>query len=413
MVKGARLLWAALAVVDAIALACVASRFDWGFEGPRVGETPAGWIIQLAIGAIVIALKALAATFVAAVAYAIVMDVRGNWRPPRLAAALLTPAFLLSLALIAWEATRELQEALAVPAMQLTDRLAVFDRLAEAHAPGQSLGAYIALLCLAAYLAEKYLLRWWNLRWPISLAALAIAAWPAWLALRGEADQRAWVAAQQWRAVAENTTWLEALAACQALGPEWRLPRRFELSLYLATAPEALRGWRGSAWTPTQSELGHAAVVVALEPRRGGYWRSNLQPWRDRSLCEHDAGGNNARVVTDWFSDLRPHFCGATSDYEGLHASTVQLIAEIRGSVVGGPEPKWITRETAARAICVKPAQSEIAPLRHRRYPKEEDFRDPESFLARMRSVCNPRAPGSDAAACAAFGAEPQGAIAR
>ncbi len=156
-----------------------------------------------------------------------------------------------------------------------------------------------------------------------------------------------------------------------------------------------------------------AGVVVALEPLRGGYWRPNLIPWRDRSLCELDATANRSRVVSDWFSALRPHFCGAPADYEGLHVSSVQFIAQIRGSVGGGPERKWITQETTAAAICIMPTQPEIPQLRHRKYPKEEEFTDPEAFLARMRTLCNPRALGSDPTGCAAFGGEPQPAIAR
>ena len=405
--------WAALAVVDGAALAYFAVSFDWSLEGPNVGPTPLGGIVQMVATGIVIALKVLAAIFVAAVGYAIVKDVRGNWRPSRLAAALLTPVFLLALALVGFEAAMELKDALARPALRLADRLVVFDRLAEGHVPGQSLGAHLALSCLAIYLAEKYLLRWWNLRWPVSLGALAIVAFPAWVALEGERDQREWVGAQQWRAMGESKTWVEALAACKALGPEWRLARRFELSLYLATSPEAARVRRGWAWTPTESELGRNVVVVALEPRRAGYWRPNLIPWRDRSLCELDATAHRSRVVTDWFSALRPHFCEAPDDYEGLHVSSVQFIAEIRGSVGGGPERKWITQETGAAAICIMPTQPEIPQLRHRRYPKEEDFVDPEVFLARMRTLCNPRALGSDPTGCAAFGAEPQQGIAR
>jgi hypothetical protein len=268
------------------------------------------------------------------------------------------------------------------------------------------------VLVLATYLAEKYLLRWWNLRWPVSLLALAIALLPAWLAHHGEHEQREWVAAQQWNAVAERKTWLDALAACNALGPEWRLPRKLELALYIAQAPEAIRGWHGAAWTSIESEMGRNVVVVELEARRGGRWRSNIVPWRDRSLCEVDTYAS-ARSADDWFTALRPKLCEGSADYEGMHASTAQLIASIRGSIVGGPEPKLITQPTEAVAICVKTASYEIPELRHRRYPKEREFRNAESFLAQMQSTCNPRAPGSDAAACAAFAAEAPAAVAR
>ncbi len=410
--RGTSWIWATLAVVDAVALVYVAASFDWSFETAKVGPTPAGWIVQIVVTALTIGLKLLVAAAIAAVGFAIVMDVRGTWRPSRWLAALMTPLFLAVLALVAFELAGEIRPALDAPAMQLSDRLVVFDRLAVARTPGQSLGAFLAVLVLATYLAEKYLLRWWNLRWPVSLLGLAIALLPAWLAHHGEHEQREWVAAQQWHPVAERKTWLDALSACSALGPEWRLPRKLELALYVAESPEAIRSWHGAAWTLVESEMGRNAVVVELEPRRAGYWRSNIVPWRDRSLCELDANAS-ARAASDWFTALRPRLCEAPADHEGMHASTVQLIASIRGSIVGGPEPKLITQPTEAAAICVKTAPPEIPELRHRRYPKEREFRDAESFLAQMRDACNPRAPGADAAACAAFAAEAPAAIAR
>jgi hypothetical protein len=410
---GMRVLWSALAIADALALAYVATHFDWGLEPPTVGPAPAGWIIQIVAVAVIWTLKALAAAFIAAVGYAIVQDLRGSWLPSRVAAVFVTPVFLAVLGVATLLVTKELRGALDVPAMRFADRLVVFDRLAQGHGGGMSIGGHVVFVCAAIYLGEKYLLRWWRLRWPISVLAIAILAWPAWFAYEGEARQREWVASQQWKPLAERSTWLEALRACSALGPEWRLPRRFELSLYLASEPEQIRGWRGTAWTPVESEWGRNAVVVELAPRRSGSWRSNYVPWRDRSLCELDPLGQSARVVHDWFSETRPALCSAGADYEGLHVSTVQFIAEIRGSVVGGPEVKYLTRETEAATICIKPASPELPRLRHRVYPKEQEYLDAELFIAKMKSVCNPRAAESDAAACTAFGSEAVQAIAR
>jgi hypothetical protein len=91
------------------------------------------------------------------------------------------------------------------------------------------------------------------------------------------------------------------------------------------------------------------------------------------------------------------------ASFPGLYPSTVQFIAQVRGRGVGGPEPKYITAETQAATICIKPTL-ELPVLRGRRHPKEKEYSEPEAFLADMRAACNPpRQAGSDAAACAAF----------
>jgi len=99
----ARPLWLALAAVDAVLLAYLASQFDWlTFDDPHVGPTPAGWIIVLVVYVIEAAGKLLAVTFVAAVGAAIVLDFRGGSRPHRLLAALLSLPLLATLCLLAW-----------------------------------------------------------------------------------------------------------------------------------------------------------------------------------------------------------------------------------------------------------------------------------------------------------------------
>ena len=397
----------ALAIVDTIILAYVAASVPWGLETPSVGSSPLGDLIKWVAIAVTLAAKVFTAGLMFAVGYAIVRDLRGPWKPSWVSGLLLVLPFLAGLTLLGYLAVIELRDAFFRPAFQLADRLVIFDRLAEAHGPGQSLGAYLAVLVLGAYLIEKYMLRWFNVRHHVvGLVGLAFIAYPVYLAWNGERAQREALAAQQWHAVAEKKTWLESLDACKVLGPGWRLPRKLELTLYAASAPEAIRGWKGVAWTSIASELGRTVVTVELEPRRKGVWRSNYVPWRDRSLCETDAYQSRRNSANDWFTALLPHFCEGPADYEGLHVSTVQLTTHITGSVVGGPETKLITVQTEAAAICTKAPATELPDLRHRRYPKEKEFRDSESFLAFMRESCNPRALGSDAGACATFGGD-------
>src|SRR5258708_36850376 len=110
-----------LAVVDAVALVYVAASCDWSFETAKVGPTPAGWIVQIVVTALTIGLKLLVAAAIAAVAFAIVMDVRGAWRPSRWLAALMTPLFPAGLALIAFEPAGEIRPGLAAPALHLPE----------------------------------------------------------------------------------------------------------------------------------------------------------------------------------------------------------------------------------------------------------------------------------------------------
>jgi hypothetical protein len=392
--------WAALAVLDALILAYLITRFPWGRNAPASGSSPLGELLVFLAYAVDIFVNLAAAAFVVAVAYAIAREIRGPWRPRWWVSLLATLALLAALGVAGFVAYRDFAEAFRPGAMVLPDRLVVFDRLAAQRPGSESIGARLAWLVFAAYLAEKYLLRWWNLRWPVSLVAIAIVAWPAWIAIRGEGDQDAWVASQQWKALAEKATWMRATSDCRALGAGWRLPRRNELALYLANTPEPSRKWSGNAWTMTTSELGANAVVVELAPRHAGSWRSNYTPWRDRSLCEIDALG----APPDAFAQLRPRLCDRSVSVEGLFVTTVQPIARIGGTRETVTGREYITTQTEAAAICINPSAPELPRYRRRIYPKEEEFADPDAFLARMKAVCNPRTGGSDAAACTAFG---------
>lgn len=396
------LAWAALAALDALVLAYLITRFPWGRNMPSTGSSMFGELLVILAYAVDIFVNLVAAAFVVAVGYAIAREIRGPWRPRWWVALLATLPLLAALGVAGFMAYRDFAEALRPQAMVLPDRLVVFDRLAEQRSGSESIGARLAWLALAAYLAEKYLLRWWNLRWPVSIAALAIIAWPAWIAVRGEGAQDTWVAAQQWKAAAEKATWLQGVSGCRALGAGWRLPRRNELALYLANTPEPYRKWSGNAWTMTATELGANAVVIELAPRHSGSWRSNYTPWRDRSLCEIDALASPPR---DSFAELRPRFCDRSVSAEGLFVSTVQPIARISGTRETLSGREYITAQTEAAAICINPASPELPRYRRRIYPKEEEFGDPDAFLARMKTVCNPRIGGSDAAACTTFGA--------
>ena len=407
--SASRFVWAALAAVDAVALFWVASQVDWlDFETIRVGETPAGWILVAAVYAMDIAFKLIAAVFVASVAYAIVREFQGGWTPGRATRVFVSLVLAAILGIALYLALAALLPIVGGDQAKYIDRLLLFDHLARgAPLKGTTIGAYLAALCATVYLAEKYFFRWWGRHWPIAVAALAILAWPAWVVMQGEQRQKEWVGSQQWNAVSVNQTWLEALAACKALGPAWRLPARSELSLYASVRPEAIREWQGPAWTQTSAESGRWAVVVDLVPRQSGVWRSNATPWRDRSVCEGDASPGRSTPPGDWFSELRAPLCRSTEHSPGLYPSGLRLLADVRGSVVGGPELVLMTTQAQASSVCVNTVELETRlPMRGRGYPREKDYTDLLEFLASMRDACQPRAPGSDAVACAAFAGE-------
>jgi len=301
----ARAAWMALAIVDTIILAYVAASVPWGIETPS-GSSPLGDVIKVVAVVINLAAKAFAAGLMFAVGYAIVQDLRGPWKPSRGAAALLFLPFLAAATFLFYLAGIELNEAFNEKVMRFGDRLVVFDRLSVAHAPGQSIGAYIAVLGLAVYLVEKYTLRWFNVRHVVCILALVFLGWPVREAWERERDQREWLARQEWKAISEEMTFVDALGACKALGPGWRLPLRLEAAIYFASQPETIRAWKGVAWTAMQAEMGRTGVVVELAPRRTGMWRSNYVPWRDRSLCEKDAYSSARTPPNDWFTALLP-----------------------------------------------------------------------------------------------------------
>ena len=393
--------WVALAALDALILAFVITQFPWGYNTVVSGSSIFGELLVYLARAADILVNLAAGSFVLAVGYAIARDMRPGWRPSWWVALLASLPLLAALAIAGFIAWREYGEALRAQALVLPDRLVVFDRLASQRPGAGSIGAQLAWIGLAAYLAEKYMLRWWGLYWPFSVVALAIFGWPAWMALEGERAQDAWVAGQQWKAVGEGKTWLQASADCRALGAGWRLPRRNELALYLANVPEPTRKWKGNAWTMTTSSLGAHAVVIELAPRHSGTWRSNYVPWRDRSVCEIDG---LASRPPDWFANLRPHLCDRSVSVEGLFVSTVQPIARISGTRETLLGREYIVAQTQAAAICIKPSADELPRYRRRIYPKEEEFAEPEDYVARVKQACALGIVGADPASCKAFG---------
>ena len=100
----------------------------------------------------------------------------------------------------------------AKPPGFINDRLTVFDALAATvddegidllgtgkYAAG-SLGRFLIILLGAAYLAEKYLLQAWRVRWPVPILPLVALGWVGWIVHDGERQNRDFVTAREWRA---------------------------------------------------------------------------------------------------------------------------------------------------------------------------------------------------------------------
>ena len=112
-------------------------------------------------------------------------------------------------------------EIAAKPPGFINDRLTVFDALAQTvddegidvigtgKYAGGSLGRFLIILLGAAYLAEKYLLQAWRVRWPVPLLPLAAIAVLGWIIYDGERQNREFVAAREWRAVAPQVPWID------------------------------------------------------------------------------------------------------------------------------------------------------------------------------------------------------------
>lgn len=401
-----RILFSGLALFDAVLLAYFASIYDWFvFEVPSNMPTPAAIIIIGILWAILIAEKILFTTYFLTIGSAIVREIMGKRDAKRWLAVVATLAILPMLAGTAFAWIHMAQSVVNGPLGFIIDRLTLFDGLA-AKARGYgglfgtadffsgSIGNTLVLLLGMLYLSEKYLLAWWRVRWPVPLLPLLAVGWLAWSVYDGEERLRAYVAAQQWRPVAAEQTWLAALDACGPLGAGWRLPRREELARYLSTEPAAVSDWKSAAWTASALDGEGRAIAVDLKPRKSGRWNKGSELTRDESLCELRTQPGYAN---DWVADLRPYVCEHTTLSAYLYTPGIKITALQTGNIA-------VTQPTGA-VICMRPADdaARIGVRQRRGYKDEQEFARSADFRAYMTQKCSAQ-PDHDRAACFAYG---------
>lgn len=397
-----RVLFSALAVIDAGLLAYLALSYDWlVWSVPTNFSTPAGWIIIVVLWALLVAEKAFFAAYFALIGWAVGREIRGKRDASRWAAVPATLVLLAGLAGIAAMWIPGMREIINGPPGFLIDRLTLFDGLARtaSHRGGLfgtdayfsgSIGASLITLLGAVYLTEKYLFAWWRVRWPVPLLPILALGWVTWGVLDGERRLREYVAQQQWRPLPGQQTWLAAIDTCSKLGTGWRLPRREELARYLSTGPAEMRERKDAAWTATAIDGEGWAVAVDLAARRSGRWNRNSEPTRDESLCEYrDERG----YAHDWFAALRTRVCEHTTLSAYLYTPGAKATAYQTGNVA-------VTQSNGA-VVCVRPADdaARIGVRTRRGYRGEQDFVKAEDFLAYMAKKCGP-SPVQDVAAC-------------
>jgi hypothetical protein len=399
-----RLIFGALALVDAVLLLYLAASYNWfQFDVSLPTESIASLFLIPMMWAITIGERVFFAAFFAIIGAGILRELIDRREKPRWLAAITTPVLLMALTGIGLIWITTIQDIVTQPPGFINDRLTMFDKLAmktdagyaeflgTANYAGGSTGRYLIILLAAAYLAEKYLVSGWRFRWPVPLLPLLAIGWVAWSVRDGEQRLRAYTAAQEWRPIAPQMPWLDAVAACEGLGEGWRLPRREELTRYLSTSPAAIQAWAGAAWTATSADGGGWAVAVDLEPRRSGRWNKGSEPTRDESLCEYrDQPG----YAVDWFAALRPRVCEQTSQSAYLFTPGLKLTALQSGITVNQP---------ALAAICVRATDPARIPIRERRgYKDELEFTRAADFRTAMARHCG-LTPDRDRAACFAF----------
>jgi hypothetical protein len=398
----ARVLFGGLALVDAALLLYFVFSYDWFVFGIDFNnESIAGIFIIPLLWALLIAEKAFFAAYAWLVGWATVREITGKRDAHRGLAVLASLVLLPSLigATLLWVLAAGV--VIHGPPGFLIDRLTLFDGLAQeaskfgglfgtASLFSGSIGRMLVILLGAAYLSEKYLLTWWRIRWPLPLLPLVAVGWVGWSVHDGEQRLRAFVSAQQWRAISAEQPWLAALDACHTLGEGWRLPQREELARYLSTQPPEIKGWKGSAWTATASDAGWV-VAVDLEPRRSGRWNRDSEPTRDESLCE--LRPTQPGYANDWFVRLRPRVCEATTLSAYLYTPGRKAAAYQSGNI-------GVTQPNAA-AICVRPAANagKIGVRERRGYKDEKDWFRAADFVAYMKDQCG-LSPDRDRAAC-------------
>jgi hypothetical protein len=399
-----RVFFGALAVVDAILLAYLFISYDWFHYGINESSisSPAGFLVIWVLWATVAAEKLFFAGYFAVVGAGIWKELTRREVTRRLAV-LTTPVLVIALIGIGVAATWNLYEIAARPPGFINDRLTVFDALAGTvddegidllgtgrYAAG-SLGRFLIVLLAGAYLAEKYLLQAWRVRWPVPILPLIAIGAIGWMVYDGERRNREFAASREWRAVAPQVPWIDAVAACETLGPGWRLPLREELARYLATYPPEIQPWTGAAWTSTSADGGGWAVAVDLQPRFSGRWNKGSEPTRDESLCEFRTQPGYA---TDWFAALRPEVCARTRHSPYLFTPGLSLTALQSGNVA--------VTQPAQAAICVRGEPMRF-PVRERRgYRDEQNYTRAADFRAAMLKKCGLE-PDRDRAACFVF----------
>jgi hypothetical protein len=400
MIRG---LFAALAIADSLLFLYLFLTYGWfNFNIPDVSQSIAGVFLLPFLWAVTIAERAFAAAFFGAVASGIVRDITGRERP-RWLAILSTPVFLLALAGAAAVWFTLVSAMLTNPPGITHDRLTLFDMMARNEGIGEidmfgfvtygsgSIGRFLIILLGVAYLAEKYLVQSWRVRWPIPIAPLIAVGWIGWIVFDGEQRQRQYVAAQQWRPLGPQVPWIDAVGQCAELGDGWRLPRREELARYLASRPAEIQSWQGAAWTSQSARGGEWAIAVDLAPRKSGRWNKASEPTRDESLCELRTQSGYAG---DWFAAYRDEVCEWTTGSPYLYTPGLHITVLQGGATV--------TLQPGA-AICIKPASEITFPAFERRgYQDEREFRTPAAFREAMRAQCR-QSPDNTRAACFAY----------
>lgn len=398
-----RAVFGALALVDAVLLLYLFFSYDWfTFEFQDFSQSIAGLVLVPLMWAIAIAERLFFAAFFAIVGAGIVREWTNRRAKPRWVAALTTPVLLAALIGIGFVWFSTINEILTTPPGFINDRLTMFDRLAmtvrdsvldlfgTTNYDNQSTGRYLVILLGAVYLAEKYLVSSWRFRWPVPVLPVIAVAWMAWSVYAGEQRLHAYTAAQEWRPVEAQLSWIDSVAACERLGAGWRLPRREELTRYLSTSPAAIQSWTGAAWTSASADGGGRAVAVDLAPRKSGRWNKSSEPTRDESLCEYR---DQPDYATDWFTALRPDVCAKTTQSAYLFTPGLKLTALQSGTTVSQP---------VAAAICVNAPVERIPVHQRRGYRDEQDFVSAADFRRQMAEKCGLE-PDRDRAACFAF----------
>ena len=401
-----RVLFGALAVVDLILAGYLALLYDWFTTNTHVNSDNVGAVIAIPIAwAFMAAEKFFFLMFFAGIAALIYRELSGRSKEKNWATRLSSLIFVVALLGIGAVWIYGAAKVLYGPPGFLIDRLLAFDGFTEntsdffdlfgtrAYLSG-SIGRYLILLLGAAYLAEKYLLAGWGVRWPIPVLPIAAVTWVAFTIYSDETRLKAWVEAQQWRPVNEKLSWLDAVGACEKAGDGWRLPHREELARYLSMqTPSTDRN--AYAWTSTMTDGGLWAIGVDLAPRRSGRWNKGYELRRDESLCELRDARGYGYASEDWFTAYRPQVCEKTTMSAYLYTPGLKPVL-LQNSNVAQQYP-------AASAICIKSSGENTIPIRARwGYDNEHDYTHVADFKAAIKEQCD-KTPEQTGGACFAW----------